>query len=75
MTKTLAHVVKRVSVWPEASREAFERDMLARVNALEELRVKIAVGMRDIEEGRVVKLDKASFTKALRKRHARAKKK
>lgn len=75
MTKTLTHIVKRVSAWPEESREAFSKDMLARVDALEELRAKIAVGMRSIEEGRVVKIDKASFIKALRKQHARAKKK
>jgi predicted transcriptional regulator len=75
MTKTLTHIVKRVSAWPEKSREAFSKDMLARVDALEELRAKIAVGMRSIEKGRVVKIDKASFIKALRKRHARAKKK
>ena len=73
MTKTLANVVKRVSAWPEESREAFSQDMLARVNALEELREKIAVGMRDIEAGRVVKINKASFIKEIRKRHARAK--
>ena len=75
MTKTLSQVVKRVSAWPNESREAFSNDMLARVNALEELREKIAVGMRDIEAGRVVTINKASFIKELRKRHARAKKK
>ena len=71
MTKTLAQVVKRVSRWPNESREAFSNDMLARVHALEELREKIAVGMRDIEAGRVVKINKTSFIKELRKRHAR----
>jgi len=72
MTKTLAEAFKKAATLPEETQEYIGQAVLNRIRAIADLRAKIAVGMRDIDEGRVSKFDIEAITKKARERHAKA---
>lgn len=73
MTKTLAFAFKKASELPEETQEYIGQAVLDRVNALAQLREKIAVGMRSIDKGHVGKLDVGAIMRKVRAKHARRK--
>ena len=71
MTKTLSQAFKKASALPKNTQEYIGQAVLNRINAIETLREKIAVGMRSIDEGRVSNLDINAFLREIRVRHGK----
>jgi hypothetical protein len=57
MVKTLELAITRIANLPEAAQEQLGREMLERIEALQQLRAEIEVGIRELDAGLGVALD------------------
>ena len=75
MTNTVSLVMKKLTKMPTAAQDQFAFEMLDRIAAWEELREKIAVGVRQLNAGLGRPWSKKEMLAEFRKRHAARKKK
>jgi hypothetical protein len=57
MVKTLELAISKAAELPEAAQEALGREMLRRIQALDELRADIDIGIRELNAGLGRELD------------------
>jgi hypothetical protein len=57
MVKTLELAIAKVSNLPEAAQERLGRELLERIDTLEQLRSEVEVGIRELDAGRGDELD------------------
>jgi len=71
MTKTLELALTKASRLSEAAQEQLGREMLERIDTLEELRAEIAIGIRELDAGLGKELDIESVIRQARATHGR----
>ena len=74
MTKTISLVLKKISKLPLATQDEIGFEILDRIAAWEELREKIAVGIRELDAGLGRPLNRKTLIAEFRKLHAKRKK-
>lgn len=67
MVKTLELALAKAANLPEATQEQIARELLARIDALAELRAAIAVGLHELDNGEGEELDIEEFLGQIRK--------
>ena len=70
MVKTLEVAISKAVELPEAAQEALGREMLRRIDALNELRAEIDTGIRELEAGLGRELDIEELLNQLHEEHA-----
>lgn len=73
MTKTLTQAFERASGLPEETQEYIGQAVLNRIHVLERLRAQIAIGMRELDAGKRIKINPDAFIKEMRKKYAKGK--
>ena len=71
MMKTLELAITKAANLPEAAQEQLGRELLERIDTLEELRAEIEVGVRELDAGMGEELDVDDVIRLARKEHAR----
>ena len=71
MTKTLEMAIAKVSELPEAAQDEIGRELLARVEALAELRAELQIGIDELDAGQGRPLDVEEFLQELHREHAK----
>ncbi len=71
MVKTLELAIKKAASLPEAAQEQLGRELLERIDTLDELRAEIEVGIRELDGGKGKKLDVEDVIRRARNEHAR----
>ncbi len=70
MVKTLELAITKVSNLPEAAQEQLGRELLERIETLEELRSEIEVGIRELDAGLGEELDIEDVIRQANEEHA-----
>ncbi len=70
MVKTLELAILKAAELPEAAQEQLGRELLERIDTLEELRAAIEVGIRELDAGLGEPLDIEDVIAQARKEHA-----
>ena len=70
MVKTLELAISKAAELPEPAQEALGREMLRRIQALEELRAEIDIGIRELDAGLGRELDIEELLNQLHEEHA-----
>jgi len=70
MVKTLELAIAKAAELPEAAQEALGREMLRRIQALDELRAEIEIGIRELDAGLGRELDIEELLNRLHEEHA-----
>ena len=70
MVKTLELAISKAAELPEAAQEALGREMLRRIQALDELRAEIDIGIRELDAGLGRELDIEELLNQLHEEHA-----
>ena len=70
MVKTLELAISKAAELPEAAQEALGREMLRRIQALDELRAEIDIGIRELNAGLGRELNIEELLDQLHEEHA-----
>ena len=70
MVKTLELAILKAAELPEAAQEQLGRELLERIDTLEELRAAIEIGIRELDAGLGEPLDIEDVIAQARKEHA-----
>jgi hypothetical protein len=70
MVKTLELALSKVAALPEAAQEQLGRELLERIESLEQLRAEIDVGLRELDAGLGEELDIEEFIRQAREEDA-----
>jgi hypothetical protein len=71
MVKTLEIAISKVAALPEAAQEQLGRELLDRIEALQNLRAEIDAGVRELDAGLGEELDIEGLIRQLHEEHAR----
>jgi uncharacterized protein (UPF0335 family) len=71
MVKTLELAISKASNLPEAAQEQLGRELLERIETLEQLRAEIEEGIRELDSGLGEELDIEDVIEKARKEHGR----
>jgi hypothetical protein len=71
MVKTLELATRKAASLPEAAQEQLGRELLERIDTLDELRAEIEVGIRELDTGMGKELDVEDVIRQARDEHAR----
>ena len=71
MMKTLELAIRKAASLPEAAQEQLGRELLERIDTLDELRAEIEIGMRELDAGMGKELDVEDVIRQARNEHAR----
>jgi hypothetical protein len=71
MVKTLELAIRKAASLPEAAQEQLGRELLERIDTLDELRTEIEVGIRELDAGMGKELDVEDVIRQARNEHAR----
>ncbi len=71
MVKTLELAIRKAASLPEAAQEQLGRELLERIDTLDELRAEIEIGMRELDAGMGKELDVEDVIRQARNEHAR----
>jgi hypothetical protein len=69
MVKTLELAIRKAASLPEAAQEQLGRELLERIDTLDELRAEIEVGIRELDAGMGKQLDIESVIRQVRDEH------
>jgi hypothetical protein len=69
MVKTLKLAVRKASNLPEAAQEQLGRELLERIETLEQLRGEIEVGLRELDAGLGEELDLEQIIRQARRKN------
>jgi hypothetical protein len=69
MVKTLEIAISKVSALPEAAQEQLGRELLERIETLEQLRAEVDVGIRELDAGQGEELDIEDVIRQAHKAH------
>jgi hypothetical protein len=69
MMRTLELAIKKVSGLPEAAQEQLGRELLERVDTLEQLRVKVQEGIAELDSGLGEELDVEALIREIHSDH------
>jgi hypothetical protein len=70
MVKTLELAITKAAKLPEAAREQLGRELLERIETLEQLRAEIEIGIRELDAGLGEELDIEDVIRQARGEHA-----
>ena len=70
MVKTLELAITKAAALPEAAQEQLGRELLERIETLEELRGEIEIGIREIDAGEGKELDIEDVIRHAREEYA-----
>lgn len=73
MTKTLDLAIKKAKGLPEAAQDQLGRELLERIDTLDELRSEIGIGIEQLDAGQGKELDIEDVIRQARKPHGRGK--
>jgi len=73
MVRTLELAVSKASNLPEAAQEQLGRELLERIETLEQLRAEIEVGLRELDAGLGEELDLEQIIRQARRKNAKKK--
>ncbi len=71
MVKTLELAIRKAARLSEAAQEQPGRELLERIDTLDELRAEIEIGMRELDAGMGKELDVEDVIRQARNEHAR----
>ena len=71
MVKTLELAISKASNLPEAAQEQLGRELLERIETLEQLRIEIEVGIRELDAGLGEELDIDDIIRQAHEEHAK----
>ena len=71
MVKTLELAIRKAAGLPEAAQEQLGRELLERIDTLDELRTKIEAGIGELDAGMGRALDVEDVIRQARNEHAR----
>jgi hypothetical protein len=71
MVKTFELAIKKVARLPEAAQEQLGRELLERIESLEQLRAEIEIGIRELDAGRGEELDIEDIIRQAHEEHAK----
>ena len=71
MVKTLEIAISKVAALPEAAQEQLGRELLERIETLNNLRAEIELGIGELEAGLGEQLDVEELLRQLHEEHAR----
>jgi hypothetical protein len=71
MVKTLELAIRKAASLPEAAQEQIGRELLERIDTLDELRAEIEIGIRELDAGMGKELDVEDVIRQARNEHAR----
>ena len=69
--KTLELAVHKAEMLPEAAQEQLGRELLERIDSLDQLRAEVEIGLRELDAGLGKELDIEEIIRAARADHAR----
>ena len=70
MVRTLELAITKISSLPEAAQEQLGRELLERIEALQQLRAEIEVGIGELDAGKGEELDIEDVIRQARAQHA-----
>jgi hypothetical protein len=70
MTKTLELAISKAAALPDAAQEQLGRELLERIEALEELRAELDIGLQELDAGLGKELDIEDVIKKARASYA-----
>ena len=70
MVKTLELAIRKAASLPEAAQEQLGRELLERIDTIDELRAEIEVGIRELDAGMGKQRDIESVIRQVRDEHA-----
>jgi hypothetical protein len=70
MVKTFEVAIEKAAKLPDAAQEQLGREMLERIEALDQLRTEIEVGIRELDGGLREQLDIEEVIRQAREEHA-----
>jgi hypothetical protein len=70
MTKTLELAISKAAALPDAAQEQLGRELLDRIEALEELRAELDIGLQELDAGLGKELDIEDVIKKARASYA-----
>ncbi len=71
MVKTLELAIRKAASLPEAAQEQLGRELLERIDTLDELRTEIEAGIRELDAGMGKQLNVEDVIRQARNEHAR----
>jgi hypothetical protein len=71
MVKTFELAISKAASLPEATQEQLGRELLERIESLEQLRSEIEIGIRELDAGLGVELDIEDAIRQARDEHAK----
>jgi hypothetical protein len=71
MVKTLELAISKASNLPEAAQEQLGRELLERIETLEQLRAEVQVGIRELDAGLGEELDIDDIIRQAHQEHAK----
>ena len=71
MVKTLELAITKVASLPEAAQEQLGRELLGRIETLEQLRAEIEIGIRQLDAGLGEELDIEAVIRQAHEEHAK----
>jgi hypothetical protein len=71
MVKTLELAIKKASKLPEAAQERLGRELLERIEALQNLRAEIEAGLNELEAGLGEEIDIEEIIRQAHEEHAK----
>ena len=73
MTKTFELAISKVAQLPEATQEQLGRELLERIESIEQLRAEIEIGIRELDAGLGEELDIEAVIRQAHAEHAKNK--
>lgn len=73
MVKSLELAISKASSLPEAAQEQLGRELLERIETLEQLRGEIEVGLRELDDGLGEELDIEEIIRQIHRKHGKKK--
>jgi hypothetical protein len=71
MVKTFEIAIEKAAKLPEAAQEQLGRELLERIETLEQLRAEIEIGVRELDAGLGEELDIEEIIRQAREEHAK----
>jgi hypothetical protein len=71
MVKAFELAIEKVAKLPEAAQEQLGRELLERIESLEQLRAEIEIGIRELDAGLGQELDIEEVIRQAREEHAK----
>lgn len=72
MTKTLELAIEKAKGLPEAAQDQLGRELLERIDTLDEMRSEIGIGIEQLDAGRATELDIEKVIEQARPSHGRS---